>query len=214
MNFQQTLGEVMLESDLKTTLVSEEGVTQPEKILTTSLIVNRDNLIVELDETWLELARKNDSESVLATEKILFQPLGKFIDDDNTRMYFEASLSLCRLKNQVLYRPYRCDSPTHKQFMELELAALEDGKVRMTHYLLKTEPFEKPVNFTVMKFNPHKGQAVKRCSLCNRIQPIGSDEWIEPETFFQDKPGVMTIHTVCPDCKNTTWHIRRPGAKG
>ncbi|WP_321277208.1 hypothetical protein [Thiomicrorhabdus indica] len=200
----------MHESDLHTSLASEEEVSQPEKILTTSLVVNRDNLVVELDESWLEQARKNDSESVLAIEKILYQPLGKFIGDDNTRMYFEASLALCRLKKQVLYRPYRCDSPTHKQFMELELSPLEDGKVRMTHYLLRTEPFDKPVKFTAVQFTNNQHLTVKRCSLCNSIQPTGSAEWIEPETFFKDKSDVMTIHTVCPDCKNITWQIRRP----
>lgn len=178
------------------------------KTITTSLVVNRYNKIIELGSDWLVQAKLYEAESLLTTEKILNQPLAKFVSDDNTIMYLEASLSLCRLKNQVLYRPYRCDTPTHKQFMELELTPLQDGKVKMTHYLLKSEPFESPVNFIAIKFDPDQNKVIKRCSLCNRIQGIESDKWEEPEDYFKGRSDLLTIHTVCPECKNMSWKVR------
>lgn len=197
-------------SDIPTTSSTKETALKQPKKLTTALVLNRDNLIVDLDGSWSGLARANGAESSLAEEKVLHQPLAKFIEDDNTRMYIAASLSLCRLKKQILYRSYRCDSPTHKQFMELELAPLEEGKVRMSHFLLRTEPFDEPVQFNAVDLSKNQSKAVKRCSLCNRIQPVGSNSWQEPEVFFKEKVDVMTIHTVCPECQNTIWQIRRP----
>lgn len=179
------------------------------KKLTTSLSVDQDNHIIELDDNWSDLAESYRSGPSLARQRVLYKSLGSFISDDNTLMYIEACLSLCRLRQQVLFRPYRCDSPTHKQFMELELTPLENRCVRMRHFLLKEEPFERPVVFQTLKPSANQSPKVKRCSMCNRLQAPGQSEWIAPEVFFINRSDdVQVIHTVCESCKNTSWQVR------
>lgn len=186
---------------------------------TTSIVVDKNNFIVGLGDGWNEEAQKGKALQALAFDKVLEHRLSSFIKDDNTVMYIEACLSLCRVKKETLYRSYRCDSPTQKQFMELELVPLEQGKVQMNHYLLKTEDLERPfyvedvTNKIDKKQKPLKRNYVLRCSMCNSIKPPNQDEWIELTAYLkmpQAKTHEQVIHTVCEKCKNKTWEVRRP----
>lgn len=182
------------------------------KILSTAYVVDQRNFIVELDSQWDRLLETEEWASDLAREKVLGRYLGDFVSDDNTLMYLEASLTICRLKNQILYRPYRCDSVTHKQFMELELTPLDNKCVRMTHYLLRQERFEQaiPLTWQAPQAVP-LAKTILRCSMCNRIFHKASGQWQEPEVYFdQHSTELKVIHTVCPECKTRVWNIRRP----
>ena len=196
---------------------------KPNKTRTTSLTVNRDNVIVEVGEDWLTQAEAGGARDQLAVNKVLNRPIGQFAKDDNTRMYIAACLSLCRIKKTTIFRPYRCDSPTHQRYMELELVPYENGQVEMVHYLLKSEPLQKSLNIEdvtelsdqVAALNEGVGYTL-RCSMCNSIQLPGTDEWLDPADYVQlecARPHLNVIHTVCNCCKNQAWQIRHPARR-
>lgn len=183
-----------------------------EKSLTTSLVVDKLNRIVAVDDQWLHEAEKGQAEIELVPENILENFLADFIQDDNTTMYVEAILSLCRLRNERIYRPYRCDSPTHQRFMELELIPMQQGQVKMVHYLLKEVPFSTPITIEdVSKDSTPVTQTgyYLRCSMCNSLKAPGQQEWKDPsEIGSVNLSHFRVIHTVCEHCANVSWKRR------
>lgn len=183
-----------------------------DKTITTSLTVDRNNCIVDIGDGWEEQAKLGHAEIALKRETVISNYLCDFIQDDNTTMYIEATLSLCRVRKETLYRPYRCDSPSHKRFMELELRPLTNNQVQMTHFLLKEEPFQTAIvidDITKTTTNKAASNYYLRCSMCNSVKAPQSDEWQEPETIPEEKkPHLKVIHTICEKCKGTIWHKR------
>lgn len=178
---------------------------------TTSLTVDNANRIVDLGDSWLLTAEEGGGANltVLQPNRLLNCFLSDSIKDDNTIMLMESLLSVCRLRGETLYREYRCDSPTHKRFMEIELIPFEDGHVQMNHYLLREEAFDKPVKFD-FAYRPTEAipKTYFRCSMCNKLSLTNSehsDEWEEPEVFTQQHSleKSMIIHTVCKACRST-----------
>lgn len=175
-----------------------------------SLTVDRFDRIIAVSSNWEDVALQGHAEDSLGLTLVVGKSLRQFIRGDDTRMYTEASLKLCRLRNEMLYRQYRCDSPTHKRFMKLELVPLPDKTVQMNHFLLKEEPFANPVNIEDMTEEPQtvSDGIIKyvRCSLCNALKPVGSQQWIDPDKLSAEAASdVKVIHSVCPNCKVKTW---------
>lgn len=178
-----------------------------------SFVVNASLEIVDLGEGWVREAVKGKAAQSLAPQKVIGHNLNEFIADDNTRLYMNALVKLCQLKNEVIRRDYRCDSPTHKRFMQLEMLPLADGLVQVNHYLLLEEPFQKTLTFDFMKSMDTHFPDFFRCSICNRLQPYGDDRWFEPEDFgyLNGRPSKV-IHTLCDDCEQNTLHSLHPTA--
>lgn len=191
-----------------------------QKKRTTSLVVDKLNRIISVDdECWLEQAKLGNAEEALQLKNVLNNFLSDFIRDDNTTMYIEAVISLCRLRNETIYREYRCDSPTHKRFMELELIPKEYGHIEMVHYLIREEPFDDEVNIIDMATEQDNTETAKssnkprkyylRCSMCNSLMPPDSTEWMEPGELIKHSDGPFrVIHTICDKCSSTLWHRR------
>ncbi len=178
--------------------------------LTVALEVDAHNIIRRLSDSWIATASEGGAAASLAPERVLGQSINCFITSDTTRMYVEASLQLCRVRQEVLFRPYRCDSPTHKRFMELQLTPLPQRAVEMKHFLLREEAFQQPLNLEEISHLSQKPKgACLRCSFCNRLKPLELNRWMPPEEINQSYVSpLQVIHTVCPDCKGQVWKPR------
>lgn len=177
-----------------------------------SLAVDRFDRIIALSQNWSEVAMEGHAQVALAPKKLVTKPLGFFIRGDDTRLYTEASLKLCRLRNETLYRHYRCDTPSHKRFMKLELVPLPNKAVQMNHFLLEMEPFANPVNIDDVAEQSHSATGIfkyVRCSMCNALKAVGSQQWVDPDKLSAEAASdVKVIHSVCPNCKAKAWQAR------
>jgi hypothetical protein len=96
-------------------------------------------------------------------------------------------------------RPYRCDSPRVKRFMEMRAVAQDGGALRVEHRLIAETAMAVEV---APRELPGAGRAdFLRCSICNRLKTPGGEDWREP-----DQVGVLgslrVVHTVCKDCRS------------
>lgn len=179
-----------------------------------SITVDRLDRIIAVSDTWEAVASIGGVGQALKTEQVLGKSLDSYICGDNAILYIDACLKLCRIRNQTLFRDYRCDSPTHKRFMQMEMVPLPQKAVEMNHFLIKEEPFESPVNIKdVSKLTSPIVRGVfqyVRCSMCNALKSVGSDQWIPPEELTSEQGALVNvIHSVCPACKVATWHPRK-----
>ena len=171
--------------------------------------VNSQDIICKVDEHWdstLEDSKARRVKSGVIIGKSIFD----FICDDVTRMYLRTMLQSVRLIPRVLQRPYRCDSPTEKRFMEMTLELESNSWVRISHKLLRTEPIATPILFksvtTANKIEQSSSYAAYhvRCSICNRVRLTSGKDWRDVDKLPpEDITGIESlrvIYGVCSDC--------------
>ena len=178
-----------------------------EKVI---LTIDKSNIITAVGGSWNKAAQEGNASETLAPENVIGKSIEKFLGGDVTQMYYDAVFKLCRLKNEVLERDYRCDSPTHERYMKMRLIPLEKNQIRMEHELIKEVPFVNQVNILDIthskEVKSNIGLFVKRCSICNKLNCPQSELWLAPENISKEKPvNIKVIHTVCQDCKNKKW---------
>ena len=181
--------------------------------------VDSDNIIRKVDDRW-DQAMNSDSWSERASANgIVGKPLSDFICDDVTRMYVVTMIESVRVIPHTSFRPYRCDTPDTKRFMQMIITPEDNGWIRVSHELLRLEPITEPVAFVTNMNRSRSEHPVStrntiskiryvRCSICNRLRNIGdhANEWHEADSFTKHESAgipVTVIYGVCPDCLNT-----------
>lgn len=167
--------------------------------------IDKDNIIIEIFDDWITAAKVGQASDLINVNSVLGTKLLSYILGDSTRMYYDAIFQKCRLLNEEHKIEYRCDSPTHKRTMEMQIIPNEDKNIDIYNFLIKEEPFKNAIyvheNTTSNIRNP-----IVRCSVCNHLKLKTNGEWMPPEHLVQkEELNFIVIHSVCPQCKNRDW---------
>lgn len=193
----------------KTLLPSTTSQRSEDAVKLVELVLDVHNHIIEVSDSWDASAKAGNADSRLSASAVVGQPIDQFISGDSSLMYLESALKLCRLKKHTLFKTYRCDSPTHKRFMEMELQPLENGQVKISHYLIREEAFESPLYLKDVTRTACAQDLVVRCSMCNQLKKPGTQTWLPPEEFKASQEAPLNvIHSVCPACQVAIWSYR------
>jgi len=182
----------------------------PDKIAESSVLqvsywIDGTDTIVKVNQVWDRFALGNDGGDAVLSSKVVGRNVFDFISGDETRMYLGALLQHARYLNRTVVRPYRCDSPALRRYMEMQVSPDADGLVRLDHVLLRAEPYEVPVVYR-HESDPD-AEALFRCSVCSNLQV--ADRWFAPEDarilcgMPCDKP-IPVRYAVCPSCTKKT----------
>lgn len=155
--------------------------------------------IVAVGGDWNEFALANDAEGLLA-ERVIGSAIFDHVSGDVSVMFLRTLLNGARTLQRPTKRPYRCDSPGLKRFMEMVVEPDVHAEVTVHHRLLRTESLKAMFRFAV-----RQGAAplATRCSMCNRLKVGG--QWQEPEVAWAEgllaaERTTPVIYGVCPDC--------------
>jgi hypothetical protein len=170
------------------------------------------NVIRRVDEDWDRAMNSESWTDRAASHSIVGKPLFDFICDDVTRMYIATMVESVRVLPRTLFRPYRCDTPDFKRFMMMTITPEDDGLVRVSHELLRTEPMAKKVLFKTVSPSDQRTSAafqskmatlsihIIRCSLCNRICKLGQNDWQEADSVAVTSETIRVVYGLCPSC--------------
>ena len=188
--------------------------------------VDSNYIIRKVDINW-DNQMGPDSWSIRASSKaILGKPLFEFIADDVTRMFVGAILDSVRVLPRTLTRPYRCDSPDAKRFMQMTVSPEANGLIKVSHELIRSEPLAQEILFKTVQGSNGRVRGVLpslnishferpykwiRCSLCNRLQDPDNKHWQEVDQLqstmrLNDQP-IPVIYGVCPNCIDSMHNI-------
>ena len=172
-----------------------------------------DNIIRRVNDHWDQAMDSQNWSDRASANRIVGKLLSEFICDDVTRMYVATMIESVRVIPHTSFRPYRCDTPDMKRFMQMIITPEDNGWIRISHELLRIEPLEKPVTFsTVTEFSPLRqyknNQTIHfvRCSICNRLQRYGNRDntWYEADSLIARShalsESLKVIYGVCLDC--------------
>ncbi len=174
------------------------GNRAPLRELTVELTVDRDNLIVAVNESWDKFAANNGAPQ-LAQGAVLGSNLLDAVSGKVSKSFTLALLELARNRDDEIQFEYRCDSPHLRRYMRLHVRGMVDGAVHFSHEHLYSEHFNKPVLF---RTSAQRGRdSTIRCSVCNHVRHDGfwkRSDYVS-EQVFNGQP-VPVIYGICPSC--------------
>ncbi len=158
------------------------------------------DVIVDISGGWKAFAEQNNAQA-LEARRVIGRNLLSFVHGDVTRMYVRTLIQSARLLRKPLLRPYRCDSPDQRRYMEMRLTLENSGLLRWEHRLKRSEPLARRLEFRAVN-QPLRPHCVVRCSMCNRLK--SSQDWAEPDVEeipeLADTGTIPVIYGVCPNC--------------
>lgn len=162
--------------------------------------IDKRDVIVGIYDNWITAAKVGKASNLIDTTNILGTELLSYITGNSTKVYYDIVFQKCRFFNVNHIVEYRCDSPTHMRFMEMQIIPEANGLLTIHNYLLKQVPFKNSLNILDISEGGRKTE-IKRCSICNKLKLDYNDVWINPEVLvhFEEK-FYSVIHTVCNNC--------------
>lgn len=162
-------------------------------------ILNGEYKIIEVHPEWDNFAKENFATSDTLKNKIIGKKIMDFIKGDPVRMWYETIISYAKSLNIRVKRPYRCDSPNKKRYMEMEVIPMKDGKIKVNHYLIKEEEVKNPIETFKFSLEMDKNSSL-RCSSCNRFLHL--NRWIELEEAVKihDFRSIFVVDIICNEC--------------
>lgn len=166
-------------------------------------LLDAQDRLIDVSAEWDRAALAGQARNNVLRSAVIGQPLASFINGDIPRMMLDAALQATRLTGRTRCLPYRCDTPDRVRHMEMTLQPLEQGCVRVGHRLLSALPRQGALSFSAAAADWKP--SLWRCSLCLRLRPAGTLDWL----LSEDQPaGQHRVHyTVCPDCSRS---LREP----
>lgn len=164
--------------------------------------VDQQDVIKSVCPLWLAFARENGAPQ-LTREEVLGRSLWDFIAGAETRQLYQTLLERVRASNASTVVPFRCDSPTLRRYMRLELTPEPDGSVQFDGVLERVEQTV-PYNLLEQSY-PRSVQMLTLCSCCKRIL-MENCGWLEIGAvadrldLLHKSIAPKLRHSLCPDC--------------
>lgn len=157
--------------------------------------------IIFFNDEWLAFARENDG-AHLTPAHVWSRPLWKFISDPETRHLYRLILSRVR-RGKAITVHMRCDSPTARRVIELQIAPLPDGSVDFNSRITHEEAREYVALLDVKQ--ERSADIVSVCSWCKRVHVPG-EGWFEVEEAIEllrlpeCAPPPQLVNMICYEC--------------
>ena len=172
---------------------------KPQRIF--AYLVDANDRLVSVNSEWLSVAKENQAEDLRA-RTVVGQPLFRFVTDDETRLFYQMIIDRVRSKQRKIVIPFRCDGPTVRRFMELEISPGPEGQVQFEGRIVREETRE-PVSVFDSSVS-RSDEYLVVCSWCKRVDVSG--DWVEVESAVRQLKLFDLIHLprithgMCTDC--------------
>jgi hypothetical protein len=157
--------------------------------------------IVRVSPGWSAVAVAGGAPG-LQDALVVGRPLWDFVADPTTRQLYAAMLERARTGARPLKFSFRCDTPTERRLMGMQLTGLPGGGVAFEVRVIAVQP--RPAVALLDAGTPRRGM-VRMCSWCKRL-PVPSGEWVEVEDavkvldLLDTTPLPAITHGICPPC--------------
>jgi hypothetical protein len=167
--------------------------------------VDRDDRVVEIDEGWQEFAVANQA-GHLTPHIVQGRLLWDFIADELTVHLYRTMVRRVRRSGHPIRFNFRCDSPTRRRLLTMEMSDAGEGRVLFRVTAVKEED-RAAVELPATVAGDASG-LLSVCSWCERVQ-LSPTEWVNAEEAMlwvghratESLPRVT--HGICPDCYET-----------
>lgn len=166
--------------------------------------VDASDQIIRVNDAWTSFASHNDGEALLP-QHIIGKSLWDYLTDDSTRQIYRRLVSRVRGGAGPAQFAFRCDSPSARRLLEMNIVADADDSVTFV-----VDPLIIEDRAPVLLLDPHatRSQAIVRlCAWCKRL-PGADGRWMEVEEglstlgVFESHPMPTISHGICEECQS------------
>ena len=132
---------------------------------------------------------------------VLHRSLWDFVTDSTTQQLYRDAIRRARAGRRVRFR-FRCDSPTSRRLMEMDVACVSAGCVEFRVRTLLQEPrTSQPLLDPRAK---HTTDILRMCGWCKKVR-VGN-AWVEVEAavehlrLFEHSSLPLLTHGICDEC--------------
>jgi hypothetical protein len=161
--------------------------------------------ITFVDDGWRAFAAANGAPQYADTATLYGVPLFSFMSDNTTQHVYAVLMDRVRRDRVSVRVPFRCDSPTLRRWLELEMTPREDGGITFVSRQLRAEPREAVLTPADAADPARADTLIRMCSWCKKVD-AGAAGWLEVEhavaelgLFVAPRPDIIT-HGICPEC--------------
>lgn len=158
--------------------------------------------LMSVDARWSEFAAANDAPELVSPSEYLGRSVLDCIADSTTALLYEQLFQQVRDTGRSVVLPFRCDSPTRRRFLNMNIERGRDGGLRLETTLTRSEV--RPPMALLGRRRDSGGAPLRVCGWCKSVDVEG--RWCEVEDavrvlrlFDQDLLPPVT-HGMCPSC--------------
>ncbi len=161
-----------------------------------------DNLM-EVGGHWSEFAEANEGTD-LVPARVLGRSLWDYVGDLTTRQLYRTILRHVRNDGAAMRFRFRCDGPTMRRLLAMEIAPVGSGCVRFSVVPVAEAP-RPPVPLLDVEHKVARGGQLLMCGWCQDVLLPGN-RWVRAEQAVEalglfEGVEVPTIsHGICPGC--------------
>jgi len=164
--------------------------------------IDQDDRLVDVNDNWRKLATANQTRE-LANPAILYRPIWDFIVDFETRAIYELLFAKVRISKSSVDFPFRCDTPSMRQFMRMEIHPQTHDAIMLISRVTRVEA--RPIVHWLDVSLARAETWLTICSWCKRVElPYGYwcevEEAVESLGLFGTSELPKMSHGMCPEC--------------
>ena len=129
--------------------------------------IDKTDQIIQLGTNWDCFAKDNQAEDNCQSELVLNKSLWDFIKGRETKYFYESILKRLREIKKPITICHRCDSPSKRRFMGLDILPKNSDEIYFNSYVLGLEDRE-PVKLLSRDKNRSQ-EYVRMCSNCKKV---------------------------------------------
>jgi hypothetical protein len=135
-------------------------------------MLDADLRITAVDEGWCVFALANGTPELVPPKGPIGRSVLDGISDFSTAQLYRELFQHVQTTGRPLAVPFRCDSPTLRRFLELQIERRNEGGLRVRSVLIRTEPRE---SVRLLEPNRRFGDGLlKMCSWCKTVEVDGT----------------------------------------
>lgn len=184
-----------------------QGVWSPPRIRggitgVLSYTLSPDDRIVAIEGAWDEFAARNGAPG-LTRETVAGRPLFDYVAGRETQEIVRLLFARAR-SGRGISVAFRCDAPSRRRSLRLDLTPSPDGSIRCSSTLLCEE--ERPPQHLLDPRVPRTGEVLHVCSWCRKVEV--ARRWLDVEDAVEalgllQEPALPAIsHGICPECSH------------
>ncbi len=167
--------------------------------------IDGNDRFVHVNKEWDQVAHVNHASELLG-HVIVQHSLWDFIVDRETRMIYGMMLERVRKFLETISFSYRCDTPTQRRFMQMELQPRENDSVRFVSQVVRKE--DRPYTPLLDPLVVRSKEFITICSWCKQVE-LADGRWVEVEEaveamkLFHAVELPQLSHGMCASCADS-----------
>ncbi|MEW6321881.1 MAG: hypothetical protein AB1635_12455 [Acidobacteriota bacterium] len=163
--------------------------------------LGRQDEIVEVGGAWDDFALSNEAPE-LQGQRVVGRFIWEFIADRTTAGLFKALYAAVR-GGKALAIPFRCDGPSVRRYMQLQMAGSDHGGLTVSSSLVREEC--RPAQPILQRGTVRSDALLSMCSWCNRLRVDAGwcevDEAVAALGLFEQTRLPQLTHGICEPCR-------------